>query len=56
VFDQGNAFTPEEDELEMLADEESVADDDDYLDEDDEEDALDPGFADFLNQVDQPPS
>lgn len=49
VFERENAFTSEEDVMEMLAD------DDEFLDEDEEE-AVDPGFADFLNQVDQPPS
>lgn len=57
VFDQGNAFTPDEEELELLADDdEEVSDEADYLDEEVEDDAVDTGFADFLNNVDQPPT
>lgn len=57
VFDQGNAFTPDEDELEILADEDDgLSDEGDYLDEDIDDKAVDPGFADFLNNVDQPPA
>lgn len=56
VFDPGNALTSEDDVMEMLSDEDAPGDEADYLDEDDEEEAVDPGFADFLNQVDQPPS
>lgn len=57
VFDQGNAFTPDEDELEILADEDDgLSDEGDYLDEDVEDKAVDSGFADFLNNVDQPPT
>lgn len=57
VFDQGNAFTPNEDDLEMLADDdEGLSDEGDYLDEEVEDQAVDTGFADFLNNVDQPPA
>ncbi|NQV24692.1 MAG: FHA domain-containing protein [Rhodopirellula sp.] len=49
VFDRGNALTPEEDEIDLLSDE------GDYLDDEIEEEPVDPGFADFLNNVDQPP-
>lgn len=57
VFDQGNAFTPDEDEVEMLADDdEGLSDEGDYLDEEVEDKAGDTGFADFLNNVDQPPA
>lgn len=53
VFDRGNAFTRDEDEVEILADDdEGLSDEGDYLDEE----AVDPGFADFLNNVDQPPA
>jgi pSer/pThr/pTyr-binding forkhead associated (FHA) protein len=60
VFDQQNAFTPNEDEPDLLADE-GLSDEADYLDDevpDDEveDEAVDPGFADFLNNVDPPPS
>ena len=58
VVDAGNAFTPDEEELEILADEvEEFSDEDDYLDDEiEEEETVDPGFADFLNQVDKPPT
>ena len=57
VFDQGNAFTPDEDELELLdGDDEGLADEGDYLDEEVEDTAVEPGFADFLDNVDQPPT
>ena len=57
VFDQGNAFTPNEDELEILADDdEGLSDEGDYLDEEPENGTGDPGFADFLNNVDPPPT
>lgn len=56
VFDQQNAFTADEEELELLADDdEGLSDEGDYLDEVQDETA-DPGFADFLNNVDPPPS
>jgi pSer/pThr/pTyr-binding forkhead associated (FHA) protein len=60
VFDQGNAFTPDEDELGLLdGDDEGHSDEGDYLDEEledeVEDEAVDPGFADFLNKVDPPP-
>lgn len=51
VVAQENAFTADESDLEPLSD-------DDLIDEDDyevEDEAVDPGFADFLNNVDQPP-
>jgi len=57
VFDRGNAFTPDEDSVEMLADDdEGLSDEGDYLDEEVEDKAVDTGFADFLNNVDQPPA
>lgn len=56
VFDQENAFTQNED-IELLADDdEELSDEGDYLDDEVEEEAVDPGFADFLNNVDQPPN
>jgi pSer/pThr/pTyr-binding forkhead associated (FHA) protein len=61
VFDQGTAFTPDEEEPELLAvDDEGLSDesdylDEDYLDEEVEDSPVDLGFADFLNSVDQPP-
>jgi predicted component of type VI protein secretion system len=60
VFGQENAFPPEEDDAELLYDDEGLSDEGDYLDdyieeEDAEEETADPGFADFLNKVDQPP-
>ena len=57
VFDQENAFTSDEDEMELLADEdEGLSDEGEYFDDDGEEKAVDSGFADFLNNVDQPPA
>ena len=57
VFDHGNAFTPDEHELEILADDdEGLSDEGDYLDEEVEDNSVDTGFADFLNNVDQPPA
>jgi pSer/pThr/pTyr-binding forkhead associated (FHA) protein len=58
VVDAGNAFTPDEDEMEILADEvEELSDEEDYLDDEiEEEETVDPGFADFLSNVDQPPT
>lgn len=57
VFDQGNAFTPDEDELEILADDdEGLSDEGDHLDEEVDDKVVDSGFADFLNNVDQPPA
>lgn len=57
VFDQENAFTSDEDEMELLADEdEALSDEGEYLDDNVEEKAVDSGFADFLNNVDQPPA
>tara|TARA_R110002072_G_scaffold303140_1_gene495614 strand:+ start:107652 stop:108608 length:957 start_codon:yes stop_codon:yes gene_type:complete len=57
VVDAGNAFTSNEDEMELLADEvDEFSEEDDYLDDEIEEEAVDPGFADFLNKVDQPPT
>lgn len=56
VFDQQNAFTPEEEELELLADDEGLSDEGDYLDEEPDDEAVDPGFADFLKNVDPPPT
>ena len=57
VCDQENAFTSDEDEMELLADEdEGLSDEGEYFDDDGEEKAVDSGFADFLNNVDQPPA
>jgi predicted component of type VI protein secretion system len=57
VFDQENAFTPDEDELGPLdGDDEGLADEGDYLDEEVEDEVVEPGFADFLDNVDQPPT
>ncbi len=58
VVDAGNAFTPDEVEMEILADEvEELSDEEDFLDDEiEEEETVDPGFADFLSNVDQPPT
>ena len=57
VCDQENAFTSDEDEMELLADEdEGLSDEGEYFDDDGEEKAVDSGFADFLYNVDQPPA
>ena len=54
VFDQENTFTSDEDEMELLADEdEGLSDEGEYLGN---EKAINSGFADFLNNVDQPPA
>jgi predicted component of type VI protein secretion system len=50
VFERENAFMPEE----LSMDDEVLADDGNFLDEDEEE-SVDPGFADFLNNVDPSP-
>jgi predicted component of type VI protein secretion system len=60
VVGQENAFPPEENDAELLYDDEGLSDEGDYLDEDVAEqeveaEPVDPGFADFLNQVDPPP-
>lgn len=56
AVDQENTFPHEESDTELLHDDdEGLSDEGDYLDEEVEEKAVDPGFADFLNQVDQPP-
>ena len=58
VFDQQNAFTPDEEEMELQTDDdEGLSDEEDYLDDEiEEEETVDPGFADFLSNVDQPPT
>jgi hypothetical protein len=54
VFDQENTFTSDEDEMELLADEdEGLSDEGEYLGN---EKAINSGFANFLNNVDQPPA
>ncbi|MGZ0171527.1 MAG: FHA domain-containing protein [Planctomycetales bacterium] len=57
VFDPGNAFTPDEGDMELLVDDdEDLSDEGDYLDDEVGETKVDPGFTDFLNNVDPPPT
>ena len=57
VFDQQNSFTSDEEEMEPLGeDEDELPEEGDYLDDEFEDEDVEPGFADFLNNVDKPPN